>query len=106
MIAGQVFEDNNFTEFRESTEYHPTNYEKRTDYLSVAKVGKAEYLVVAEYYEDGKLKIKDYWNDPLYYPEYYFFGNVTTEEEFIKALEDTRFETFHVVDLNKLYEYK
>lgn len=106
MLSQTEIEERNFKLYRSSSQGPSNPIGSRDDYLSVAKVGEAEYLIVLEYYETGDLKIKDFWNDPILYPEYYYAGVVLTEEQLDSALADTRFEKFVEIDFDDINEYR
>jgi len=106
MLTKTQIESKGFSHYRSSGESPSNPIGQRDDYVSLAKVGEAEYLVLIEYYDDGKLKVKDFWNDPILFPEYYYVGVVLTQQELDTALEETRFDTFETIEFDKLWYYK
>jgi hypothetical protein len=110
MLTQENIEQRNFKFYTSSVEGPSNPFGNRTDYIAKAFVGKAEYLILLQYFtsgkEEGVLRIRDFWNDPIYYPEHYFVGEVLTEAQLDQALELTRFEKFEEIDFNKIWLYK
>jgi uncharacterized protein YegJ (DUF2314 family) len=109
MLTKEQIEEKNFRLYSQSKQSNTNPLGDRDDYIAIAMVGEAEYLVLIQYHtsdNEGYTKIRDFWNDPIYFPEFYFVGVVLNEAEFDKALAETGFEKFKEVDFNEIWQYK
>ena len=109
MLTKEQIEDRNFTLYSQSLESNTNPLGDRDDYIALAKVGEAEYLVLIQYYtstNQGHMKIKDFWNDPILFPEYYYVGEVLSEADLDNALDETRFESFETIEFDKIWMYR
>ena len=105
----EILESKNFQLYASSPKGNTNPLGDRDDYLAIGLVGKAEYLVLIQYYTSdnvGYTKIRDFWNDPILFPEYYFIGEVFTEQDVNNALKETGFTGFKKVDFNELSQYR
>lgn len=109
MLTQEQIQQKNFKLYTESPQSNTNPLGDRQDYIVLAKVGQAEYLVMLQYYVSdnvGHMKIRDFWNDPILFPEFYYIGDVETVEQFEKALALTGFETFHEIEFDKIWLYR
>lgn len=109
MISQETIENKNFTLYSVSLQSNTNPLGEREDYIAIGKVGDVEYLILIQYYRtnnEGLTKIRDYWNDPILFPEFYFVGEITTEQELNEALINTGFDSFHTIDFDKIWLYK
>ena len=107
MLTQEIIESKNFqllqSVIADSSTYTPSDAD-RTDYVALAThefIDDMEIPMTLSYYDDGYMILKDYYNDPLFYKEYFFTGHVTTEAELDEVLADTDY-TFSLIDLTRL----
>lgn len=109
MVTQEQIEAKNFTLYK-INEVDVNNVVGSKEYLAVGtkRVGdsksKRTSVISLVYFDDGLVNITNFFNEPLFNREFFFFGELKSEEDLNIALDAIDFE-LEVIDLEELYKF-
>lgn len=109
MVTQEQIESKNFTLYKVN-EVDVNNKVGSKEYLAVGerRLGDAKHVrtsvISLVYFEDGLCNITNFFNQALFYREFFFFGKLENEDDLNIALDAINFE-LEKIDLEELYKF-
>jgi len=92
MVTEEQILDKGFCKFIESKQSASNSIDERVDYIALGAFKSRKQYLLLSYFDNGLMKITDYFENPLTYREYYFTGQVTTQEQLDKVISKLKYD--------------
>lgn len=97
MITRQEIESLDFTWFRRSNEFEPTNpIGDRDDYVAAIQRGEILVIIILRVYDNGYIRITNYFGNPMKNRLQYFLGEVQSKAQLEEVLDVLDFKPLKV----------